>query len=203
MLVLFDHSTPSPFASHLTGHPVTEARECGWDRLSNGELLAEACQLKQNSLNKNVILLTGLPGCGKTTHLCQMCQEGWLIFDDFKANAFDNSSAFRKSRKFRCLIIALRDNLKCAVADIDFCKTESREEAESVLFAEVPTVRLGWLFFENDPRACEANIRSRSRSSLATDLEKLREYSDLYLIPLGADVLPIVGHPRNGLNPTT
>ena len=42
MLVLFDHSTPAPLSAHLTGHTVTEARDRGWDTLSNGELLAEA-----------------------------------------------------------------------------------------------------------------------------------------------------------------
>ena len=42
MLVLFDHSTPAPLSSSLTDHTVTEARDRGWDRLSNGELLAEA-----------------------------------------------------------------------------------------------------------------------------------------------------------------
>lgn len=42
MLVLFDHSTPSPLISFLIGHTVTEARDRGWDRLSNGDLLAEA-----------------------------------------------------------------------------------------------------------------------------------------------------------------
>jgi hypothetical protein len=42
MLVLFDHSTPAPLASYLTGHSVTKAKDRGWDRLSNGDLLAEA-----------------------------------------------------------------------------------------------------------------------------------------------------------------
>ena len=42
MLVLFDHSTPAPLTSYLTGHTVTEARDRGWDRLSNDDLLAEA-----------------------------------------------------------------------------------------------------------------------------------------------------------------
>jgi len=42
MLVLFDHSVPAPLSSHLTSHIVTEARNRGWDRLTNGELLAEA-----------------------------------------------------------------------------------------------------------------------------------------------------------------
>lgn len=142
-------------------------------------------------MSEDVILLAGLPGCGKTTHLCQMCRDGWSVFDDFKSKAFDNSSAFRKSRKFHTLISALRDGLRCAVADIDFCKTESRAEAESILLAEVPGVKLGWRFFVNDCPACEANIRSRKRPSLQTDLEKLHEYSSFYRIPQGADVLPI------------
>jgi len=42
MLVLFDHSTPAPLTSYLIGHTVTEGRDRGWDRLSNGDLLAEA-----------------------------------------------------------------------------------------------------------------------------------------------------------------
>ena len=42
MLVLFDHSTPAPLSSFLTGHAVTEARTRGWDTLTNGDLLAEA-----------------------------------------------------------------------------------------------------------------------------------------------------------------
>ena len=39
MRILFDHGTPSGIACSLVGHEVTEARERGWDRISNGELL--------------------------------------------------------------------------------------------------------------------------------------------------------------------
>ena len=42
MLILFDHGTPSGVAGALSGHEVTEARERGWDRISNGELLKAA-----------------------------------------------------------------------------------------------------------------------------------------------------------------
>jgi hypothetical protein len=42
MLVLFDHVTPRGVARSLTGHTVTKARDRGWDRLTNGDLLAEA-----------------------------------------------------------------------------------------------------------------------------------------------------------------
>jgi hypothetical protein len=145
---------------------------------------------------KNIILLAGLPGCGKTTHLCQMCRDGWLIFDDFKADAHDGLPVFSKSRKFRTLLCALRDGLKCAVADIDFCKPEARAETMSTLLAEVPGIEAVWCFFENCFAACEANIIHRNRASLQEDLKKLREYSELYRIPQGALVLP-VGHASN------
>ena len=42
MLILLDHSTPAPLAPHLTGHTVIKAKDRGWDKLSNGDLLAEA-----------------------------------------------------------------------------------------------------------------------------------------------------------------
>jgi hypothetical protein len=42
MLILFDHGTPRGIARFLPGHTVTRARQRGWDRLSNGDLLAEA-----------------------------------------------------------------------------------------------------------------------------------------------------------------
>ena len=42
MLILFDHSTPAPLSTYLPGHSITEARQRGWDTLTNGDLLAEA-----------------------------------------------------------------------------------------------------------------------------------------------------------------
>jgi hypothetical protein len=42
MLILFDHGTPRGIARFLPGHTVIRARQRGWDRLSNGDLLAEA-----------------------------------------------------------------------------------------------------------------------------------------------------------------
>ncbi|HYW41218.1 MAG TPA: DUF5615 family PIN-like protein [Bryobacteraceae bacterium] len=42
MRILFDHGTPSGIARRLVGHTVTEARELGWDRISNGDLLDAA-----------------------------------------------------------------------------------------------------------------------------------------------------------------
>jgi hypothetical protein len=42
MLILFDHGVPAPLLPYLIGHTVVKARDRGWDRLANGDLLAEA-----------------------------------------------------------------------------------------------------------------------------------------------------------------
>jgi hypothetical protein len=41
MLILFDNGTPAPLRYALKGHVVVEAIERGWERLVNGELIAE------------------------------------------------------------------------------------------------------------------------------------------------------------------
>ncbi|MDE2765338.1 MAG: hypothetical protein OXI25_02760 [Chloroflexota bacterium] len=42
MRILFDNGTPRQLRRRLFGHAVEEARERGWDALSNGELLDSA-----------------------------------------------------------------------------------------------------------------------------------------------------------------
>ena len=42
MRILFDHGTPAPLIPFLEGHTVTKAKEMGWERLVNGELLKAA-----------------------------------------------------------------------------------------------------------------------------------------------------------------
>jgi hypothetical protein len=42
MLIPFDHVTPRGVARSLKGHTVTKAKDRGWDKLTNGDLLAEA-----------------------------------------------------------------------------------------------------------------------------------------------------------------
>jgi hypothetical protein len=42
MLILFDNGTPAPLRYALKGHAVVETIERGWDRLTDGELIAAA-----------------------------------------------------------------------------------------------------------------------------------------------------------------
>jgi hypothetical protein len=144
-------------------------------------------------MNPSVLMVVGLPGCGKTTYLEELRQDGWSAFDDFKAGAVDDSSMFCKSRSFAALLSSLREGGRCAVADIDFCRSAARTEAESVLRSMVSELQMGWHFFENDERTCEENIKRRNRDSREADLGKLHEYSRVYSIPRGAEVHPVTG----------
>ncbi|MBI4458784.1 MAG: AAA family ATPase [Acidobacteria bacterium] len=144
-------------------------------------------------MNEQLLLVTGLPGCGKTAYLEQLARVGWRVFDDFKDHARNNSPRFRDSRHYETLLAALGEGRRCVVADIDFCDHERRKEAEVVLRQDSLTVRFGWLFFENSFERCEANIRQRNRPSLNEDLRKLQEYSKVYSIPYGSQVLPVLG----------
>ena len=44
MRILFDHGTPAPLIPFLEGHTVTKAKDAGWERLVNSELLKAAEQ---------------------------------------------------------------------------------------------------------------------------------------------------------------
>jgi hypothetical protein len=42
MRILFDQGTPAPLIPFLEGHRVTQAKDLGWDKLVNGDLLKAA-----------------------------------------------------------------------------------------------------------------------------------------------------------------
>jgi uncharacterized protein DUF5615 len=42
MRILFDQGTPAPLIPFLEGHTVAQAKDLGWDKLVNGELLKAA-----------------------------------------------------------------------------------------------------------------------------------------------------------------
>jgi hypothetical protein len=138
-----------------------------------------------------VLLIAGLPGSGKTTHIETMQDQGWTIFDDFKANAYNDSSMFRHSRHYEALIKALQNGQKCIVADIDFCRVASRNQAESMIRAQFPAISLNWWFFANNVDACRSNIIRRASRSIEDNLRALASYQALYRIPADARVLPV------------
>jgi len=65
MRILLDHGTPGPLIPFLTGHSVTKAKDAGWDRLANGELLKAAEEAGFDVLittDKNMVTQQNLKG---------------------------------------------------------------------------------------------------------------------------------------------
>jgi hypothetical protein len=65
MRILFDHGTPAPLIPFLTGHTATKAKDAGWDRLVNGELLKAAEEAGFEVLittDKNIVRQQNLKG---------------------------------------------------------------------------------------------------------------------------------------------
>lgn len=138
-----------------------------------------------------VVFVVGLPGCGKSCHLKKLEANGFERFDDFKAEAINDSPQFKHSRHYARLLAALRAGKQCAVADIDFCRTAARTEAQLILKKEVAGLQIEWVFFEKDPDQCRANVRARHRASVETDLAKIDEFLPLYCIPEEHRVLSV------------
>lgn len=138
-----------------------------------------------------VLFVAGLPGSGKTPYLMRLQADGWVTFDDYQANARDNSPRFRAGRRYRELVQALRDGKKCVVADMKFCRPEDRREARNNLEEDVPGLCVRCEFFENDPKQCAENIH-RSERSPGPRLAKLAEFAPEYSPPRGATFLPIM-----------
>jgi len=141
-------------------------------------------------VNSKCRLVAGLAGSGKTPYLNKLKSVGWTVFDDFKANARNNSPYFKNARCYEELILTLQKGRNCVVADMDFCKLEAREEAERILRQEIPTVVIEWRFLENNPEQCEKNIRQGDRE-LDSRLKKLKEYTAKYSIPNDATIIPV------------
>jgi predicted nuclease of predicted toxin-antitoxin system len=65
MRILFDHGTPAPLIPFLKNHSVTKAKDQGWDRLVNGELLKAAAEAGFEVLvttDKNMVTQQNLRG---------------------------------------------------------------------------------------------------------------------------------------------
>lgn len=71
MRILFNQSAPYGLVRYLEGHSVSTAEKCGWDRLTNGDLLATSekdgfdlfltadknIRYQQNLLNRKIALI--------------------------------------------------------------------------------------------------------------------------------------------------
>ena len=99
--------------------------------------------------NNDVTLVIGLPGSGKTTLLESLTIP---VIDDLNKNPEQDKKFYQY----------LETNTKCVVSSIDFCNSKNFSEFKEDLQSKYPNLKIGEVYFENNPHYCALNIIKRS-----------------------------------------
>ena len=144
-----------------------------------------------------ITFVVGLPGSGKSTWIEQQAQgTDPLVIHDFNARSHNNDPAFHSSL---CqLIAAVESGRNSFIADIDFCRTASRNEAGTFLARAFPEVRVHWVFYEKNVAACQANVRRDIDRRTQDRLAKIAEFEPQYQIPDGVTLVPVWSPHKHG-----
>lgn len=128
-------------------------------------------------MNK-VRIIVGLPGSGKT-YYAEHNPLG-ILFDDPAAC----------NRWFQDLKSAVMSGADVTITDVYAIEASSRTLTLSTLLAWNPRAEVEWVFFANDPEACEANV-ARRNDDRDVSPEFITEASKHYEIPEGTPVLAV------------
>jgi adenylate kinase family enzyme len=119
-----------------------------------------------------ITILVGLPGSGKTTfgkdHDC--------FIDDISIVGLNELRKAIDNKKEHILI-----------SDVFLCRSVARELACRWFDEHAKGYELEWLYFENSPDKCKANVKKRNDGRLVNDL--IDSLSLEYVIPDGSQVL--------------
>jgi len=100
-------------------------------------------------INNDVTLVIGLPGSGKSTLLKSL---SFPTIDDL-------NKCPEEDAKFHQY---LETNTKCVVSCINFCDSKNFLEFKKSLQSHYPNLKIGEIYFENNPHYCALNIIKRS-----------------------------------------
>ncbi len=139
----------------------------------------------------SLVLVGGLPGSGKSYLLGEFEHKGWKIFDDFQANAINDSPQFDQSRRFAELITDLRSGRPCVVADIRVIHEPYRASARDALTSSLSEAAVEFHLFENDAEQCAENVRRDAGREPSDRLRAIQHWTNQYSCPQGTRVMPV------------
>jgi hypothetical protein len=151
-----------------------------------GEKVGTTASLKTGP---KLIVVMGLPGSGKTFYSKRLMKSGLRCFDDFHADADGDSIEVAASPDWPDLKESLKTGVDAVVGDIAFCEPSRRAALMEAVRAEVPSVQIEYLAFENNPARCLENLINVADSDHR--IAKLSEWAPRYVLPEGAIVMPI------------
>ncbi len=132
---------------------------------------------------KELILIIGLPGSGKTTYVRSHFSDNsrYVVFDDANAIPALNSDTSAETSDFPNIVREMQVGRKSiVVCSIDFCRKEIFREALAALKKWNDDKSLGYnmrcLFFENSAEKCRRNTEREMNSRY----KMIRKYESLY-----------------------
>lgn len=142
-----------------------------------------------------LIIISGLPGSGKTHYLDNLIASGVIdedrCYDDFHAGAYNDSPTVESSRWFIPLVSNLRAGNDCIVSDIEFCLKSRRDNLIEAIRSRVPSTKLEIRCFENKPGICRTRVLARGGESTREEIGNIARLSRDYDIPKDAVVLKV------------
>jgi hypothetical protein len=140
-------------------------------------------------------IVIGLPGSGKSYFLNNLIKKGIVdstcVYDDYHANAIQNSPSPKDSRHYNKLIDNLNGRKNCAVADIAFCSEPRLNEFIKTINEIMKNVDINRVYFDNNPYSCKENIVFDSDRSIEDRLKKVDELSVTYNIPFEMSTIKV------------
>jgi len=128
---------------------------------------------------KSVVLITGLPGSGKTHLGTQMAEQfGGLLLDDIGQTC--GTQVLNEPLPNETIIIT----------DPALTLLMNRRLAESKINKFHPGAKIHWFFFANDPDQCWKNIHRRNDGRLISFASMIR-LSERYVLPEGETPIPV------------
>ena len=132
-----------------------------------------------NDKVNRVCLIAGLPGSGKSFLGNQLARQiGGLFLDDIC-----RTSGTRRLKE--CFTSEM-----VIVADPSLCRLVNRLCAEKMVKEHHPDCEIEWVFFENAPDKCWANVQHRNDGRIVTKYT-IQNLSRVYIIPEDAEVVEV------------
>jgi hypothetical protein len=160
--------------------------------LDGGQIMQDA-QDGRDSRRRiaTLTIIAGLPGSGKSWYIAEReaSDKLVLISDDFLAGSGTWRCA--DAPNFNNVVSAINSGADCIIADIAFCFSTKRSEVEQEIRMRCPDVKIEYVYFENDPEKCVANVITADRHDTAARIARIREYAPRYDIPDGVVVRPV------------
>lgn len=141
-------------------------------------------------MDQTFCLVVGLPGSGKSIYLDQLQKSGVFIINNPRTFEDDILPHLDEPRQV------------VAIADHNLCFSSSRESTVVQIRRNVPTAKFRWVYFENDPLQCLANLRAAGRMrSIEGGENYLWQAAQAYSIPGNLETRPVTrmdeGAPQN------